>query len=330
MSQVNFSACFSGPSCLQGVGAFFCNTKSHYTKKCTSVDFYDKLLKVVEQGLKSGTGLAQELHASKETMNALYKTETAVMTTRQIVSLANIFKGVIPAMIEQITVFAVLFIKLFSQHAAAVKKDYTLYEYPDQIHYPLGHSKQVDEAKALLAPVQTDVVSGSTHTRYGKYNDFATTAGEKGVAMLSKGAAFVASAGYLVGFGAMRPIEVADRLVFQELKQEIDPKAREISTWFPVAMFGNHAAGFVHHCAEMGFQTMAYEREEQANRANPTKYSEFRRQMRANILGGVAKGAELGLDGYHFLGGALPWWGRLILGVGSAVCDFVKEIEKVD
>lgn len=199
-----------------------------------TIEGRDKFLKLSEAVLDTGRELASSAGASSRVVGSLSTAHRSVKTGREILSILNVFNGVVPALVEQLTEIPGLL---------------RSFKTPNE-SYQYGPKQKLKDQKVV------DVKPDFANTAKGRL--------EKIMAVSHYVSSVVASSAYIAGFGFCRPLAVLKK----HANVSFGPHADKVGSHFPTVMVVVHFAGVAKSATGMTLHTLAFKRLEAESKKN--------------------------------------------------------------
>ncbi|MCC5832116.1 MAG: hypothetical protein JJU12_03635 [Chlamydiales bacterium] len=307
--------------CIESTQAFFCSD-NHLAKFLKQAEGQDKFLKFLSDGVfPTIEEIARLSGASSETMNGIGKAHSMTKLTRDMTGMLNIFRGVIPGMVNGCKQIGALISGVVADEKVDLKfaKKVKTYDPTSMkaIWYEDGNKKENNIRLPGITPKHyTLEMTGAL-----QHNEIADDRTEMLLKLGATAGSMIGAATYTAGFGIARPAAN----VRKYFHVDYGDTGNSLANAFPYIMFGNHVGGIMENSFELAFQFKAYERAMRDLDNDPDKvHSDFLTAVTNATLSLIEKFLEILNDMQLFIGVAAPAWFKIPLGLGVTGLGLVR------
>jgi hypothetical protein len=298
--------------CIESTRAFFCDANNHSVRFFKDHDGQDKTLKFLADGVFPAISEFARLGgASDRTMKDIGVAHDAVKLTRDVTGMFNIFRGVIPGMVEGCKLIGALIGGIVTGNDVQFRK-------PKQ--GSVNHLASVSIISINRTRVEGPLES-VRWTERPKHNEVAVGRTEMLLKLGESAGGMIGAATFAAGFGIARPAAN----VRKYFDVEFGDTANRLADSFPYIMVGNHIGGVVQNSFELGYQFKAYERAMADLDNDPEQVEkDFIKKVTDATMGLIEKCLELINDVFLFINVAAPAWIKIPLGLGISGLGVVR------
>lgn len=309
--------------CVQSTKSFFTSSNNQFAKFVRSAEGQDKLAKLAAEGVfPLMTEVARLSGASDRTMANLETGQNTMKLARDVFGTLNIFRGIIPGMVERGKQMGDLVHGLRTGETVQLKNP-KVQKVEDAVSATAVWGSGQEKVRRNIPINRLDFPRHYTLEvcAPSKHNDVAVGRTEMLLKLGENAGGMIGGATFIAGFGVARPAANARKY----LDLEFGDTGHKIANSFPYIMFGNHIGGVIQNSCELAYQLKAYERglaDEQYDPEDVKK--DFISAVVDTLLSLFEKILELVMDVFLFVDVAAPVWLKIPVGLGTSTLGLVR------